>query len=212
MGQVNTTLTFCGMQLPVIKGEDGIDRIPLKPIVVDIFELKWETQREKVQEQAERLGIAKGTPPASGALRKGTPSSRGTLGKGTPSSRGTLQAQEMVCIRVDKVASFLFMISTNQVRARGNVSGAAFLKQKQDEWDAVLYEYERMGGSGSNGTPKAQRDTTDDELIRLSYAITRTRCPALQETLYAAFERKAIKAGLPFQAALKLSPPTKPET
>ncbi len=130
MNKVRIALEFAGVVLPVAKDEQGRDVVPLKPIV-DVFGLKWEKQREKV------------CTPQSGGAATGLGKRVGTclvqIFDGT-------QKREMVCIRLDRVAAYLNSISPAQARAGGNVSGAAFLEQKQEEWDDLIHEYEMAGG------------------------------------------------------------------
>lgn len=52
------------------------------------------------------------------------------------------QHREMVCIRLDRVAAYLNTINPERVRANGNEDGAAFLEQKQEEWDDLIHAYE----------------------------------------------------------------------
>jgi hypothetical protein len=56
------------------------------------------------------------------------------------------QHREMVCIRLDRVAAYLNTINPERVRANGNEDGAAFLEQKQEEWDDLIHAYEMQNG------------------------------------------------------------------
>ena len=48
----------------------------------------------------------------------------------------------MVCIRIDRVASFLSTINPDRVRANGNIDSADWLEAKHQEWDDVLHAWE----------------------------------------------------------------------
>lgn len=117
---ISIGLAFGGVVLPIVDGEDGFQRVPLKPIC-DVIGVLWENQRNKVQGGylARRLGVA-------------TP----LMGGGVP----------MVCIRIDRVASFLSTINPDRVRANGNFDAADWLEAKHQEWDNVLHEYELAKG------------------------------------------------------------------
>ena len=120
---ISIGLTFGGVVLPIVDGEDGFQRVPLKPIC-DVVGVKWEDQRAKVQKGylARRLGTC------------------------TPVIRGADQDREMVSIRIDRVASFLTTINPDRVRAAGNEDAADWLEAKHQEWDDVLHQYELAKG------------------------------------------------------------------
>lgn len=124
MNRLTLNMEFGGAVLPVVKNEAGQDVVPLKPIC-DVIGLKWETQRLKVTDSylTKRLGIA--TPPRGG---------------GFPTN------QEPLCIRLDRVAAFLYTINPNQVRVNGNEAAADFLERKHQEWDDLLHAYESERG------------------------------------------------------------------
>ena len=116
-------LEFAGVTLPVVKDEEGRDVVPLKPIS-DVFGIRWEDQRLKVQR---------------GYLAK-------FLGTCTPDIRGADQLREMVCIRLDRVAAWMFQINPERVRAAGNEAGADFLIAKHEEWADLIHQYETCKG------------------------------------------------------------------
>lgn len=124
MNQVRINLQFGDALLPIVKNEAGQDVVPLKPIC-DVIGLKWETQRVKVQDSylTKRLGIA--TPP---------------MGGGFPAN------QEPLCIRLDRVAAFLYTINPDRVRVNGNETAADYLERKHTEWDDLLHQYEAQNG------------------------------------------------------------------
>ena len=45
---ISIGLAFGGVVLPIVDGEDGCQRVPLKPIC-DVIGVLWENQRNKVQ-------------------------------------------------------------------------------------------------------------------------------------------------------------------
>lgn len=120
---ISIGLAFGGVVLPIVEGEDGFQRVPLKPIC-DVVGVKWDDQRTKVQKGylARRLGTC------------------------TPVIRGADQDREMVAIRLDRVASFLSTINPDRVRAAGNEDAADWLEAKHQEWDEVLHQYELAKG------------------------------------------------------------------
>lgn len=142
-------LQFCGALLPVETNDQGQDIIPLKPLV-DILGLDWEKQRIRVSSHylSRRLGIC--THPMGGAG----------------------QRREMVCILVNKVASYLFTINPEQVRAQGNASSADFLEAKHDEWDNLLalYEKERGGLIVKGSKRTARKQASYDDYLKITRA------------------------------------------
>lgn len=123
MNPIILNLNFSGVILPVADGEDGYQRVPLKPIC-DVVSVDWETQRKKVQEGylARRLGIC------------------------TQSFLWAGQEREMVAIRVDRVAAFLMSINPDAVRGKGNEAAADWLESKHQEWDDLIHAYEQQRG------------------------------------------------------------------
>lgn len=116
---ISIGLNFSGVLLPIVDGEDGFQRVPLKPIC-DVINVDWETQRRKVQ---------------VGYLAR-------RLGSCTQLMLGAGQSREMVVIRIDRVESFLSTINPDRVRVNGNVDAADWLEAKHAEWDDVLHAWE----------------------------------------------------------------------
>lgn len=146
MSSVRLSLEFAGVILPVAKDEQGRDVVPLKPIT-EVFGLKWEEQRKKVQTcTPDNRGAG------SGLAKR--------LGTCTVEFPGADQRRAMVAIRLDRVAAYLNTINPDKVRSAGNVSGADFLEQKQEEWDDLIHEYEMAGGifAGRELREASQRD------------------------------------------------------
>lgn len=145
-------LNFSGLLLPLVDGEDGFQRVPLKPIC-EVVGVRWEDQRTKVQ---------------NGYLAR-------RLGTCTPVIRGAGQDREQVVIRVDRVASFLSTINPDRVRAAGNIDSADWLEAKHREWDDVLHEYELA--KGDMFREKAARNTA----IRAFLAVAKEKRNAADE-------------------------------
>lgn len=123
MKSISLNLNFAGAVLPVIDSEDGLQRVPLKPIT-DAIGLSWTDQHKKMQAPyfVRRLGICIGDIPHAG------------------------QTRQMVLIRLDRVAAYLNTLNPESVRAAGNEAAADFLEQKHREWDDLIHAYEQHRG------------------------------------------------------------------
>lgn len=162
------SIMYAGLQLPVLKNEQGQDVTPLKPIS-DLFGLKWEKQREKITQSdylSRFLGVCTLDSWGAGSQKQGdiTPP-RGGAGaqKGqkpdtcTPHVGGAGgQIREQTCILISRVAAFLMSINPELVRARGNKDGAKFLEEKQEEWADALHDYEELGVAVNLNHAKSQ--------------------------------------------------------
>jgi hypothetical protein len=136
------SIIYAGLQLPILKNDQGQDVTPLKPIS-DLFGLQWERQRKKVA-NGEYLGRYLGfcTVPLYGA--GGQKSSESDTCAPTSGGAGS-QIRGQTCILLSRVAAFLMSINPEMVRAKGNVSGADYLIAKQEEWADALHAYEDVG-------------------------------------------------------------------
>lgn len=123
MKHITISIEYAGLTLPVVKNEEGIELVPLKP-VSDIFGLDWKNQYRKVTDEwpARYLGVCMGVIAHAGD-----------------------QKREMVCIRLDRVAAYLMTINPDRVRAAGNTTGADFLEARLNEWADALHDYETLG-------------------------------------------------------------------
>ncbi len=153
-------LPFGGVVLPIADSDDGFKRVPLKPIC-DVIGLSWADQHKKTQGPyfSRRLGVIVGEIPYAG------------------------QARQMVLIRVDRVVSFLNMLSPDSVRAAGNIDAADWLEAKHQEWDDVLHEYELA--KGDMFREKSARNTA----IRTFLAVAKEKRNAADEV-----DRKALSS------------------
>lgn len=119
--RIHISIGFGDAILPVVKCDDGHDRVPLKPIVEQVG-VQWAGQRRKLTSDdylVERLGAK------------------------TETSR-CLEKPEL-CIRLDRVEAFLNQINPKMVVSKGNSEAAEWLKSKHDEWDNALHSYETQG-------------------------------------------------------------------
>lgn len=120
---IHLELEFSGALLPVETNEQGYKVVPLKPIVEGIG-LSWQTQMEKVKNTYlnEELGFCKQTIWYGG------------------------QRRNIVCVRLDRVASFLNSVNPRCVRAQKNEATASLLQNKQKSWGDALDAFERRFG------------------------------------------------------------------
>lgn len=124
MKHVRFSIEYAGLQLPVVKNEQGEDCTPLKP-VADLFGLQWERQRKKLDTSpflTAHLGVCTVLMYGAGG-----------------------QKREQTCIKVSRVAAFLLGLDPDRIRAHGNITGAEFLEQKLAEWADALHDYEELG-------------------------------------------------------------------
>ena len=172
MSQISLNLNFSGAILPVIECHDGYQRVPLKPIS-DLFGLDWKSQKRKIsasawgQESPENEDEGGASPPLD---RTYLPN---LLGISTEDVFYADRIRQMICLRLDRVAGFLFTINPGMVRAFGNEGGAAFLEQKHQEWLDLIHAYECQRGDMFGGAS-----------LKKVYAIAkidRMRDPALKK-------------------------------
>lgn len=128
--KISFLIEYAGLQLQVVKNEQGEDVTPLKPIS-DLFGIKWEDQRVKV---------------STGHLAR-------FLGTCTPDIRG---GRAQVCILLSRVAAYIMSINPDKVRSHGNASAADFLEAKLAEWADALHDYEELGAAFNLKHAKAQ--------------------------------------------------------
>lgn len=174
---ISIGLAFGGVVLPIVEGDDGFERVPLKPIC-EVIGLKWEEQRLKVQKGylARRLGTC------------------------TPVIRGADQDREMVAIRLDRVASFLSTINPDRVRANGNVDAADWLEAKHQEWDDVLHQYEVA--KGDMFRERSARNTGIRTFLAVAREKRSANDPADRKALSLILKGMADELGIPYQLEL----------
>lgn len=126
---ISLNLNFSGVVLPVVDCEDGVQRVPLKPIC-EVIGIDWSNQHKKMQAPyfARRLGVC-----IEDILYAG-------------------QSRQMVMIRLDRVAAYLNMLNPESVRAAGNEAAADFLEAKHREWDDLIHAYELQRGQIFGGS------------------------------------------------------------
>ncbi|WP_374347725.1 phage antirepressor N-terminal domain-containing protein [Chitinimonas sp.] len=170
---------YAGLDLPVIKNEQGIDCVPVKPIA-EIFGLDWVTQHKRMQGNwnARFLGTCIGHMPYAG------------------------QQREMLCIRLDRVVAYLQSINPERVRANGNVSGADFLEAKLNEWADALHDYEELGYAANPKTLVANRNSTMRLFMTLCREKRVTELEHDSKALDAMCKQLASELNIPYQLPL----------
>ncbi len=169
-------LEFAGLVLPIAQDEAGRDVVPLKPIT-DLFGLDWKSQYRRTQAPGirEYLGVCMGDVPHAG------------------------QQREMVCIRVSRVAAYLFSVNPESVRAAGNDAGATYLARKWEEWGDVLHAYEQHVGMFANAGQRSKQVRDMLAVMREKRAVSTA---ADRAYLTALTQRMAADLGLPHQDEL----------
>jgi len=212
--KVNTRieLEFAGVTLPIVKDADGREAVPLKPIS-DVFGLKWEEQRKKII-----LENGTCTPDSRGAGAEKQPVSDTPLPekKGKNAYLGRLlgasvlpvsfagQVRDMLCIRLDRVETWILQVNPDRVRAAGNETGADFIEQKHHEWADLIHAYETREGGMMQAVSAETRETAIN--IRLYLSVLRAKRDTTDEhdrkALGSMAESLAVKAGAPYQRDL----------
>ena len=126
--RIHISIAFGDAILPVVECDDGIKRVPLKPIVEQVG-AQWKGQSRKVEKGKylfRRLGI-----------------------KVTPLKWGD---KPHICIRIDRVTAYLNTLNPENIRAMGNHDAADWLESKHTEWDDVLHLYETNGFASKQGS------------------------------------------------------------
>lgn len=140
MNQIKINLEFGGALLPIVKNEAGQEVVPLKPISDEIG-LKWEEQRIKLGLKSDTC-----TPDKGGAGKPNDGYYVRRLGICMEAFLHAGQTREMVAIRLDRVAAFLYTINPDRVRNHGNEAAADYLERKHTEWDDLIHAYEAQNG------------------------------------------------------------------
>ncbi len=135
--KLHLSIAFGEIIVPIIKCEDGTERVPLKPICDEIG-LDWKTQKRKLLADdylIDRFGLI--------------------LGEASLPQMGQLGLnRDQYLIRVDRVTAFLNTLNPRNIKTQGNKNSAKWLEAKHSEWDDVLHQYETYG-TASNGEIKA---------------------------------------------------------
>mgnify|MGYP003385604539 CR=1 FL=1 len=128
MQRIHISIAFGDAILPVVKCEDGHDRVPLKPIS-DQVGVNWKGQKRKLTNDdylTERFGLILGVvhyPQMADMARK----------------------RDEYLIRLDRITAFLNTLNPHLITVRGNSDAADWLKDKHNEWDNALHSYETNG-------------------------------------------------------------------
>lgn len=185
MKHIAISIEYAGLTLPVIKNEQGVEIVPLKPIT-SLFGLDWATQYKKVQDDwlTRYLGVCVGACPyAVGQIR------------------------DQVCIRLDRVAAYLMTLSPAMIRAKGNGQGADFLEAKLTEWADALHDYETFGSAHNPRHADARLALQrTGMLLKALRQRTNTRNPIDRALIDATIARLAAESGLSVENAMQPAP------
>lgn len=118
MKHISISIEYGGLTLPVVKNEQGVDVVPLKPIS-DLFGLQWMAQYKKVRRNWRS----------------------GFLGVCVADVFDGFQVRSMLCLRVDRVEFYILSINPKRVRSAGNATGADFIQEKHEEWASSFRVY-----------------------------------------------------------------------
>lgn len=170
------------LTLPVIR-HNGVDYVEAKRII-DYAGTDWRGAR-KVLQEPDHVNIY-------GVCHLKMPEF--VVGGGASSPRN----QEILCVRLDRVAIYLCRINVRHMRAQGNADAADRLVVKIKEWATALHEYETKG--------VAVKKSTLHELTALNKMRHMTTCPAERESLttliHQAYAEMGVPVPLPPQAEL----------
>lgn len=177
------SIVYAGLQLPVLKNEQGKDVTPLKPIA-ELFGLSWTDQHKKLNGSAylrEYLGVCMGDIP-----------------------HADLQKRGQVCILLSRVAAYLMTISPDRVHAQGNIDGAKYLMEKQEEWADALHDYEEIGVAINMKHIKQQEQLrkTRMALVSVIGVKNKTADAADRKAVTAVIAQMTAELGLPYQPDL----------
>lgn len=173
---VNGLFQFHGLYLTVLE-HHGVEYIPVKPIS-DLLEMLWKSTKRSLLsgDNPQLYGTTELEEPVFNELR---------------TTSGTKKA---VCIKLKQVYMFLARTNTNQLRTKGNVSGADYLLTLQKEWGEALYHYETHGAAY-----KKAKDERVGQLMSLFKLRNTTRNPKEQATLTALIQRQFAELGQPLE-------------
>lgn len=152
--RIHLSIAFGDVILPVHTFEDGIDRVPLKPIC-DHVGVDWKGQKRKLlgsEYLIKRFGLI--------------------LGETCfPQYFGNLPKNDSYWLRVDRVEAFLNTLNPLKIRSKGNVDTADWLEAKHIEWDDAIHAYETNGYAAKSGeaykrAALVQLDKVKDPSIR----------------------------------------------
>ncbi len=132
--RIHLSLAFGDAILPIINCDDGLQRVPLKPIC-DQIGLNWKGQKRKLLADdylTERFGLILGV-------------------ARYPQFGDNEEKREEYLILLSRVTAFLNILSPRNITARGNTDAAEWLKAKHTEWDDALHAYETNGFAAKPG-------------------------------------------------------------
>ena len=151
-------ITFHGLTLMVVE-QNGIEYIEAKPLC-DLASVQWKGAQRVLEsgDNAILYGVRRLDPPE-------------IAGFGT----AKCPPEGVLYLRLDRSRMYLARISTDRMRANGNVDAADQLLALQIEWTGVLHRYETHGMAVKAGRVTALRDLLGAAKIRDSLADPRER-------------------------------------
>lgn len=183
MSHIAFSITYAGITLPVAKNERGEEIVPLKPIA-DVFGLSWTDQHKKLSGSVyltEFLGVCMGDIPHAGD-----------------------QLRNQTCILLRRVAAYLMTLNPDKIKAGGNVEGARFLIEKQNEWADALHDYEQLGVAVNLNHERVQSALRHQRamFLRAVGTLGRTEDRAARTVVSALIGQMSGELGLPYQPEL----------
>lgn len=175
--KITDIIYFHGATLQVIT-HDGVKYVPAKPLS-DLAGNHWRTTKKTIIEGDNA------TLYATKQIQFNEFASQG-------GASATLS--NVLCMRLDRIYIYLACISTNQMKAQGNVEAANTLLQLQVEWADVLHNYETRGFAS-----KGKMDTTLVSLNQLIKTRSLLKDPNEYQAYTALIHQKMQEAGLPIQ-------------
>lgn len=133
--RIHISIAFGDAILPVINCDDGLQRIPLKPIS-DQIGLDWKGQKRKLLNDEyliDRFGLIMGEASFPHIADMGL-------------------KRDQYLIRIGRVTSFLNTLNPKMIRSLGNHEAADWLEAKHEEWDNALHAYETNGFAAKDST------------------------------------------------------------
>lgn len=172
--QITDIIYFHGVTLQVISYEN-IHYVPAKPIS-DLAGNHWRTAKKTMIE-------------GDNAILYGTKQIQ--LREFAAQGGASTTLTDMLCIRLDRIYIYFARISTNQMKAQGNIDAANALLNLQIEWAKVLHDYETKGIATKD---KNKTDTAElMNLMKLRQMASSVEKQAFTQLLH----QKMAELGLP---------------
>ncbi len=170
-------ISFHGLTLMVVEHE-GVEYVEAKPLC-ELAGVQWKGAQRTLEggDNAILFGIRRLSPPEIAGL-------------------GTAKCPEsgVLYLRLDRSRMYLARISTDRMRANGNVDAADQVLALQIEWAGVLHRYETHGIATKSSRIGALRELLQAAKIRDGLADVRERT-AFTHMLH----EEMVAAGLPLE-------------